>query len=591
MMLQKKSVCAVLTLVFVLAVPAVLAQGQSIPGKHTIVRVTVLADRAEIVRRVEATAPKGDAIVVIEGLPPELDERTLRVEAPRGAQLQGISSDIVKRKIRPQTERLPILKSLRDKQMRINAIEASVLGLRRKVDLARSYRTRTLEAIGLQAMLPAKQLPKGKLDLESWGKALESLSEQELQALKKIRGLEIERFTLKQEVADLNRQMADHDSPKLEEVRRVHVGLSSPAGGAVVFELIYRVSGPTWRVRYDMRYDSVKKLLKIEGYGMVFQETGEHWEKVEMLLSNRMPVSGLRAPKIRPLVLEGRERDVVVNELATYSEEISAASLPASTAEQALAPDPEKQEPEKAVAGPRPLPLPKAPASGWKERPGLEDFIKLEGSLTGQEFKVLQKQSLNSGSEPRQVSIFKAEVPAEMVLESVPSISGAVYRRVSAVNSAQQSLLAGKASLHFDGNLIGVSNTTTIGPGGRLELSFGAVSGLNVVSEMVGEAESKDKLKTRVKESVQGKDGSRVYAFGRRLTLYNQSKKEVSVRILDTVPVSEVSSIKVSVDQKATSKHALVRPGILAFKVAAKPEKSHSAVLYYQIALPEELRF
>ena len=254
--------------------------GEMIPGESRIAAVTVMADRAEVVRLVSATVPKGESIVIVEGLLVELDERMLRVESARGVTVQGISSDIVKRKIMPPSDKAALVKRLNEIHARTDAIEASVLGLRRQVELARSYRGRTLDAIGWQALLPAEKLPQGKLDLESWGRALEALSDQELQVLNKTRDLEVERFSLQQEAQELQAQLQQHDAPKIQEVRRALVGLSSPLGGAITFQLIYRVNGPTWRVRYDLRYDSGKNLLRVEGFGMVQQATGEDWKDV-----------------------------------------------------------------------------------------------------------------------------------------------------------------------------------------------------------------------------------------------------------------------------------------------------------------------
>ena len=252
--------CLQLILFLGCAVGAVQA-GETILGDSRIGSVTVMADRAEVTRAVSATVPKGESIVVVEGLLVELDERTLRVESPQGVTVQGISSDVVKRKIMPPADKATLVKRVNDLHARIDAIEASVLGLRRQVELARSYRARTLDAIGLQALLPAEKLPQGKLDLESWGRALEALSDQELQALNKTRDLEVERFGLQQEAQEVKVQLQQHDAPRVQEVRRALVGLSSPQGGAVTFQLIYRVPGPTWRVSYDLRFEDRKSVV------------------------------------------------------------------------------------------------------------------------------------------------------------------------------------------------------------------------------------------------------------------------------------------------------------------------------------------
>ena len=583
MLLQRMKFAILLGCVSPLVIPA--NGGETILGESRIDKVTVMADRAEVSRWVSATVPKGESIVVVDGLLKSLDERTLRAEDLRGVVVQGIGSDIVKRKVMPPTDKAVLIKHLNEMQGRIEAINASVLGLRRQVELARSYRSRTLDAIGLQSMLPGEKLPQGKLDLDSWGRALDALSEQESQALSKTRDMEVERFNLGQEIQDIQQQLKHHDEPRVEEVRRALLGVSSPLGGPISFQLVYRLVGPTWRVHYNLRYNTKKELLTVETFGVILQETGEDWKDVELVLSTRIPVSGLRAPPSQTLVLEGQNTQTIQQELATYAEHISASKVASVSKpnEEVIAPG--VQQPQQTDDVEQPTPIQVAAARGWNKKSGLEDFIALQSSLTGQFFKVLKKSTILSGEGTQQVSISRAEVVANLNFECVPKHSGTVYRRVTAKNTSGSPLLAGRAALFLDGGLVGISFTPAIPPGEDLALSFGALEGLSVASS----AESgEDALPGEIEEPQKGR---RTYHFTNLYELYNRTGKDFQVRLLDTVPLSEAKEVEVGIDIKKSSKFTDLGNGILSFQVMAEPKKVGKINLYYSVTLPVNLKF
>lgn len=565
--------------------------GETIVAESRIVHVTVLADRAEITRQVTVNLPVGESIVVVDGLIHGLDERTLRAEAAQGARIQGISSDVVQRPVVPPVAKASLLEQQKTHQARIETIDSSVLGLRRQVDLCRSYRGRTLESIGLQASLPKEKLPQPEIDLPSWTQTLETLAQQELESLGKIRDLEVVRFHLLEEQKRVAAELDRHAKPQLEPVRRALIGVHAQQAAPVSMRLVYRVNGPSWRLRYDVRFDTAKKKLLMEGYGVVLQQTGEDWPDVELVLSTRFPASGLRAPKVPTLLLEGRERETLRQEIAGFAEKVSVGTVPdrqtpGTGADAAGENVPEGAQPAEAAPG-EPAPLagtPGAAAAAWKPRKGLEDFVALESSLTGQFFKVLQKSTVSSSDEAQQVPILKAEVPATLQLEAVPKYTAMVYRRVTARNDSGAPLLAGRSTLFLDGAMIGVTNTATVEPGADLILCFGAVDGLSVAQQRADAGRAPA-------EVVAPQGGRRVYCFQQSWKILNRTDREAQVRLLETVPVSEVKEIGVAIDAKATSAYRDLGHGILAFPAKVDAGQSMVVNLSYSVSMPETLKF
>ncbi len=550
-----------------------------VQAESRIVAVTVMADRAEVTRAVTADVPAGESLIAVEGLLPGLDEHSLRAEAAEGATLQGLGSDVIKRP-RPAPgvpgnirARLDAIRS------RMAAIDATVLGLRRQTDLVRRYRTRTLYAIARQAGLAPEKLPGGELQLDQWDTTLDELWKQELELLKRTRTREVERFRLEEEQKQRKHQWKAHASPKLVEVRRALVGVSAPEAGRVSFRLLYRVAGPSWRVRYDLRLDPETATLRLEAYGMVSQKTGEDWTDIDLVLSTRLPSGGLRAPPPPTLVLEGRETHAVRSELAAVQELVSAAEV----AEEIPAPEPDGEKP---VAGPdAPGAPPKVPA--WAKRKGLDRYVALRSSLAGERYHVKGKATIPGSGLPQQVPILQARVKASVVLEAVPRYTNTVYRRVRVHNDSGATLQPGRASLFLGGDMVGVTTTPAVLPGQDLVLSFGAVPGLAI--QPVRVANQTDTTTATAPAAAQA-EGRQAYRFAYRWQVQNRTDQDVQLRMLEAVPASDVDKIQVAVDEKRSSPHTALADGILRFPLEVPATGRASVDLRYTISLPAEMR-
>ena len=278
-------------------------------------------------------------------------------------------------------------------------------------------------------------------------------------------------------------------------------------------------------------------------------------------------------------MLEGQDSQTARQELAVYTETIAAGNIGLAPPAKEAPPPPapplgDMQAPKKIDAAAPP---------GWQKSASLNDFIALQSSLTGQTFKVLKKSTVLSGAEPQQAPILQAGVSAASIFESVPKYSSTVYRRVTAKNSSGSPLLPGRATLFLDGGLVGITTTPAVAPGEDLVLSFGALDGVSVNIAAESAAGQPD-------EMVQLQKGKRTYRFANHYELHNQTGNSVQVRVLETVPVSEVKDVEVLVDRKASSKFDELGNGVLAFPARGEAKKTSKLELLYSIVIPENLK-
>jgi uncharacterized protein (TIGR02231 family) len=283
-------------------------------------------------------------------------------------------------------------------------------------------------------------------------------------------------------------------------------------------------------------------------------------------------------------MLEGRARETLRQEIAGFVDQVSVNAVKSAQPQEGEAKAAEEKAPPQEAAPGVPAPIEAAAAGAWKPRKGLEDFVALESSLTGEFFKVLQKSTILSRDVAQQVPILKAEVAASLLLESVPKYTPTVYRRVTARNDSGAPLLAGRATLFLDGAMIGVTNTATVEPGSDLVLCFGCVEGLSVSQEKADEGKAPG-------EVIAPQGGRRVYRFRQIWNIHNRTEREAQVRVLETVPVSEVKEIGVEIDANATTAFQDLGRGILAFPAKVAAGKSKALNLSYTVSMPESLKF
>lgn len=578
-------VCALGCLCSSLAGAADITASQS-----RIEAVTVMADRAEITRIVTAEVEAGESLVAVEGLPERIDERSVRV-LPRGeGDLQGVSLDTVKRPMPPKGDPEALRTRMEELDSRMAAIDATVLGLRKQVELIRLYRSRTLLAIKRQTAVPSDELPSGTLELDRWGKTLDRLSEREIDALDKTRALEVERFRLKTEREELENKNKAFLNPPLVTMRRALVGVTRADRGPVTFALVYRVSGPSWRARHDFRYDPQAGRLRLQAYGLIEQDTGEDWTDVSLTLSTRLPAAGLRPPAITPLQLEGRSAPTRMPTLGVSHDTVSTTDVALGDPEVVNDEEqpPAAQPPAQEAINAAPEPLGRPARSVTVQEKTLDAYVAFTPSMTGEVYRIQKPMTVPGDGQLKQVPIMDAELNADMRLESAPRYSSAVYRRVTLANTTGRTLQPSKAALYWNGDFVGTTTTRAVAPGSEWSLSFGPVPDIDALA--VDDLDAENATGVALHASDAGKGKGRVYRFDYRWRIRNRSDDAMRVRMLESIPQSEIEGLTVTVDKDKSSPHRLTDNGIVIFDTDVQAGGESPVTLAYEIFVPANFR-
>lgn len=564
---------------------------QVVAGRIT--DVTVYRGQAMVTRviGVDGSGPGGGARglreVVVTDLPEALLPGSLFAEGDDGAMVRSVRYRVrpVAQDAREQVRELE--GKVRAKQDEIDAVNAL-----KAVDDAHRAQLDKMELF--VAPTATSELKAGVLNAETLQKLVQfnhdqrgELAEREVERAIKLR-------TLGEELVLLQRELGTLTAGTSRSVREavVFVDLSGASGS---FKLKYLVDNATWAPSYNLRGDTAKNQVGLEYQASVRQLSGEDWGDVKMTLSTATPALLASGPRLEPMVLSlssdrgEKVRDLSSRSYAEVREELArkqeqfvngrnlafaqAEAGPGGTVgwdderqvrlvkdnDQALnrnAADAQlldlltSERVDKRVAGAGAAPAPK-------------------GESVSVTYVLTQRTSLPSRSDQQLIQIARAQLPATFARVATPLLSEYVYTEATITNSRDGLvLLAGPASVYVGDQFVGRGSVPTVTTGESFTAGLGVDPSLRARRELVERT-----------ESIQG--GNRVIDFTYRLTVENFDERPLPVRLMDRMPTSQGSDIRItltspgqtlSTDEqyvKNEKKHGLLRWDVSAPALSA----------------------
>jgi len=164
----------------------------------------------------------------------------------------------------------------------------------------------------------------------------------------------------------------------------------------------------------------------------------------------------------------------------------------------------------------------------------IADISRTEGvSVT---YDLPGKLTLPSRSDQQLVTIASITAKADFTLIATPLLTDYVYLQAEVLNSSDTVLLPGQASMFRNGEFVGKSQLPQVTIGEKFTAGFGIDSQVQVAHEL------EDK-KTRI----QG--GNRIDTYHYRIALSNYKNTAVELRLLDRLPYTDDSSIKIELEK------------------------------------------
>jgi uncharacterized protein (TIGR02231 family) len=492
-----------------------------------VIKVSFFEDRALVERTETRSLQSGKNELSWSGLSPVLDDLSVQLTTAAGG-VQILSSRVRRRLVAEDAQ------PLENVRRQVQAATAEVQRLRRQLDACRQRR----EELGALLQHWLGELGKQTQTAgETWDATYEELAT----AL----NTEFEQHSLLQRDIELAEQDLHRRASLLQvaETRQADVEciveavLHSDAAQEVELQLVYRTACALWRPEHVARL--VGDRVQLTMLGAVWQATGENWQQVQALLSTARPSQLSEPPLLHDDVLSLRPKSE--EEKKTVRVEV--------------------REQHVARAGLE------------SEMPGVDDGGEAVTFLLG------DSADLPSDGHPVRVQIARTELPCAVDRVAYPELSDGVYVRATLSHDGfgqNWPLLAGPVRVTQDATLVGRTTMPLVAPGERFELSFGV----------------DDALRTRRFQEMKRETvpvlGTQKLTFLVTVTVSNLSDQPARLRVLERLPVSELSDVKVT-----QLKPLDVKPnadGLLEWAVEVAANSCKELELQYRIEAAARVR-
>ena len=511
--------------IIVIAFLCPAAFGDSPVTTGTISNVTVYRGQALVTRSISIDLPSGASELIVKGLPAMIVPESIYAQTPDNVKVLSVRyrQKAVREDTREEVRKLDARIEDAKHQLKYAKDEHSHNSAQWKMFDSLKNFTVTAEK---------SDLNRGLLTYEPVQSLTELIEEKGIEYLERSFKLEDKIAELEKELGLLERKRTELVAGHSRTEREAVLFLSGAGGKKVSLELSYLVNGANWQQQYNLRADPRKSNVLIEYNAVVNQTSGENWNGVALSLSTAEPTM-VAAPPILEPILVGLSRPAPTQQAKQlFTDQIQQYSRG------------RKDNIKKGIAANEELNrlavrnqvfffnVDQSQVREFQQK--MAEISRTEGvSVT---YDLPGRLTLPSRSDQQLITIVSITARADFTLIAMPLLTDYVYLQAELLNDSDTVLLPGQASIFRNGEFVGKSQLPQVTIGEKFTAGFGIDSQVQVTHEL------EDK-KTRI----QG--GNRIDTYHYRIALSNYKNTAVELRLLDRLPYTDNTSIKIELDK------------------------------------------
>ena len=194
---------------------------------------------------------------------------------------------------------------------------------------------------------------------------------------------------------------------------------------------------------------------------------------------------------------------------------------------------------------------------------------------TSVHFDIKRAYTVPSNNQVKTIPVMHYDIPVEYTYVTIPKLDENAYLTAQITGWEKYDLLSGEAQVFIDGSSVGKTLLDAGVAKDTLELSLGVDKGIRVTREL-------DKKFSKRKFLGAKRTESRKW----HITLKNNKKRPVNIRVLDQIPVSDRSDVTVEVVNLSGGK-LNEETGQVEWKIRLKPGAKKELILHYEVKLPK----
>ncbi|MFP5273254.1 mucoidy inhibitor MuiA family protein [Coleofasciculus sp.] len=317
-------------------------------------------------------------------------------------------------------------------------------------------------------------------------------------------------------------QFQQLSTPQIHDSFNIIVTLEPLGSGELAIEVSYKVTGVSWQPVYDLHWQDNLQAVSLSYLAQITQNTGEDWLGVALTLSTAQPGVGREIPPITPWYIDLQQPSALANRTTTNPKEHNSprptlVNMPFP----GIAPEPEPtidEELERLRA-----------EKEIGERPGQKGIVT---------FTLDSQATIPSDGVSHKVPIFhRDDYPCRAEYVAMSRQLNFAYLKATVTNPLNGvTLLPGQIIIFRDNTFIGTSEIQNIAPGQDFQIDLGVDDGLKIERYLVERQMDKKLIGSQQRE---------VATYAYRLTVANLRHKDAQVKVMEQLPVSCHSQLKV----------------------------------------------
>lgn len=594
------------------------------PLKSQIKDITLFLSGAQVFETASGQIPAGESIVVLKGLSPFLDEKSIQVKAQGNFTIQAVNKRLDYLSENEQGEKVKELEN------QIGTIQKSQTLAQNRLQVLSNKASLLSANKDLGGSQTGPSMAELKTALDFFDSELTKITNEELQIKSKIAENDRELERLRNQIS----AMRESQNKSTSEIR-IRVKASSSGTGS--FQINYLVANAGWYPKYDVRVKTINDPLKITYKAEVYQNTGVDWKNVKLRFSNANPNQSGQAPLLEKWELN-YARFTTVNKFAlppvpgqvsgvvldSNGEPIPGATVLVKGTTIGTATDldgrysitipPSSQSlvfsfvgfstqevtiqgrstisvsmqedvsmlQEVVVAGysnsmDRSLQGRVAGVNVRSKReleatPLLTSFVENQTTV---EIEVAEPYSIKTNGERTLVDLKTYDIPANYLYTAIPKLDKDAFLIAEITDWSQYSLLEGESNLYFEEGFVGRSILNAAALQDTLQISMGRDRSIVMQREKVDQFSKKRTIGSSITES-----------RGYEITLKNNKSQAITLLVKDQIPVSVNSNISVSPGELSGGKLD-PQTGIITWEIRLAPGTQQKVSFQYEVKYPK----
>lgn len=620
-------------LLLILGTKALCQEIKEAPISSQIQEVTLFLSGAQVFEKASGQISAGESVIVLKGLSPYLDEKSIQVKAQGNFTIQAVNKrlDYLSEKevgekvkaLEDQIETIQKSQTLSQNRLQILTNKASLLSANKDLGSAQAGPT----------------MAELRAALDFFDAELTKITTEELQVKSKISEADKELERLRNQIS----AMRESQNKSTAEIR---IRVKAPAAGQGAFQVNYLVANAGWYPKYDVRVKTISQPLQINYKAEVYQNTGVDWKNVKLRFSNANPNQSGQAPildkwelnyaryttvnKLAIPQLPGQISGVVMDEsgspipgatvlvkgttigTATDLDGRYTLTLPASAQSlvfsfvgylaaeipiqgrsnisvnltedtqslQEVVVTGYSQDYSKSLQGRVAGVIIRGSNSirgnnSMDAAPLMTSFIENQTTV---EIEVAEPYSIKTNGERTLVDLKTYDIPAAYRYTAIPKLDKDAFLLAEISNWSQYSLLEGESNLYFEDGFVGRSILNPAALQDTLQVSMGRDRSIVMQREKVDQFSKKRTIGSNITEN-----------RGYEITIKNNKSQAVTLEIKDQIPVSVNSNITVT---PAELSGGILDPitGIVTWAITLSPGSQQKLALQYEVKYPKSER-